>query len=116
MRPASVIRALIFSTGSSGSGTAPTSVGKVAFGRPARNSRRGAPGQLETPTAPANWIRSPAVTLNLPLLRKGVMLSIESSIPLFAPKSFFFLKISVRLLSLYRNGDEYIYHLRARYP
>jgi hypothetical protein len=37
-----------------GSGTKPGGDGREAFKRPARNSKRGAPGQLLTATAPAN--------------------------------------------------------------
>ena len=39
-----------------GSGTRKLIDGCVAFLRPRRNSRRGAPGQLLRPTAPANWM------------------------------------------------------------
>ena len=54
--PASLKRWRMLSTVSNGSGTVPSGAGAVGAGRPSKNSRRGAPGQLLTPTAPANWM------------------------------------------------------------
>ena len=56
LKPASPMRARIVSVGSDGSGTSKSGEGCEMFERPARNCRRGPPAQLETPTAPANWI------------------------------------------------------------
>ena len=52
--PASAKRARILVTESNGSGTSRSGDGAFAGGRPWRYSRRGAPGQLEKPTAPAS--------------------------------------------------------------
>lgn len=54
LKPASPIRARITSAESLGSGTSKSGEGLVAFGRPAKNERRGPVAQFETPTAPAN--------------------------------------------------------------
>ena len=101
--PASSNRAKILVTSSAGSGIRPSTAGIVWLGRPAKNSRRGAPcskaafrtysvfaspeltGQLLRATAPANWTRSPADTGCL--ARNGMRLLTESSIPLLAAKS-----------------------------
>lgn len=83
--PPSANRAMIESTESCGSGISPSGAGAVALGLPARNSSLGAPGQLEIPTAPANWIRSPAETW-VWLARKGRRASTLSDIPRLAKK------------------------------
>jgi hypothetical protein len=83
--PPSAMRARISSTLFCGSGMSPSMAGAVALGRPAMNSRRGAPGQLLTATAPANWIMSPAV-MPLWLATKGVRAPTLSLMPAFAKK------------------------------
>lgn len=55
-KPTSPKRARMLSTVSNGSGTVRSGAGAVGAGLPSRNSRRGAPGQLLTPMAPANWM------------------------------------------------------------
>lgn len=57
-KPASPMRAKMVSVESDGSGTSRSGDGCEMFERPARNWRRGPPAQLETPTAPANWMLS----------------------------------------------------------
>lgn len=54
--PASEKRARMLSTVSNGSGTVLSGAGWVASGRPMKTSSWGAPGQLLTPMAPANWM------------------------------------------------------------
>ena len=52
--PASLNRCKMLSTESKGSGTVRSGAGWVASGRPTNTARRGAPGQLLTPIAPAS--------------------------------------------------------------
>ena len=52
--PASLNRCKMLSTESKGSGTVKSGAGWVASGRPTNTARRGAPGQLLTPIAPAS--------------------------------------------------------------
>ncbi len=56
VNPASANLASIDVTVSKGSGTSRSGEGAVAAGRPNKKSSCGAPGQLDTPTAPANWM------------------------------------------------------------
>lgn len=56
LKPASPILAIIVVTESLGSGTRRSGEGSEKLARPAINSRRGAPMQFDTPTAPANWM------------------------------------------------------------
>lgn len=56
VKPASAMRARILSTESDGSGTVRSGAGREKLDRPAMNCRRGPPPQLDTPTAPANWM------------------------------------------------------------
>ena len=56
LKPASAIRAKIVSAESLGSGTRRSGDTREWLERPAKNCRRGPPAQLETPTAPANWM------------------------------------------------------------
>lgn len=53
--PASANRSRILVTLSVGSGTVRSGAGALGGGRPNMNSRRGAPGQLDVPTAAARW-------------------------------------------------------------
>lgn len=84
VKPVSAKRSRILSTLSAGPGIAPSSAGPVAFGRPTRNCRRGAPGQFVSPKAAANWMRSPPETLCL--VRNGASASTPSSVPAFSEK------------------------------
>lgn len=56
LNPASAKRAKMVSVESNGAGIVLSGAGAVALGRPRRNCKRGAPGQLPMPTAPASWM------------------------------------------------------------
>ena len=55
-KPASLNRARMALTESVGSGIVPSAAGLIGGGRPSIYSSRGAPAQLEIPTAAARWM------------------------------------------------------------